>query len=191
MTVFLKNYNSSFWLKGVRNPLRLSTLDSNLSVKVRHHHWTASTYDRVNRERRPRRRTCGNQAESEKMNISSPKVRHTSTERWAEASKTHSSHIYLELDQTKWGSNWVKVPPRLTATSRQVGPFGPNTPWSPPLTFKNFPLGGQQQGYSSKQATDNFIHVDSAVVPLTPQRAGLTLLSWMQVFFVLFFFILP
>lgn len=38
------------------------------------------------------------------------------------------------------------------------------------LTFKNFPSGGQQQGYRSKQAIDNFIHVDSAVVALTPGR---------------------
>lgn len=81
------------------------------------------------------------------------------------------------------------MPPRLTATSRQAGPFCPNTRWSPPLTFKNFPSGGQQQGYSSKQAIENFIHVDSAVVPLTPQRAGLTLLSWMQVFVVVFLFL--
>lgn len=36
MTVFKKNDNSPIWLQGVRNPLRLSTLDSNLSVKVRH-----------------------------------------------------------------------------------------------------------------------------------------------------------
>lgn len=38
------------------------------------------------------------------------------------------------------------------------------------LTFKNFPLRGQQQGYCSKQAIDNFIHVDTAVVALTPSR---------------------
>lgn len=47
------------------------------------------------------------------------------------------------------------------------------------LTFKNFPSGGQQQGYCSKQAIDNFIHVDSAVVALTPSRG----VNW-QLFFL-------
>lgn len=38
------------------------------------------------------------------------------------------------------------------------------------LTFKNFPSDGQQQGYCSKQAIENFIHVDGAVSALTPDR---------------------
>lgn len=41
------------------------------------------------------------------------------------------------------------------------------------LTFKNFSRGEQQEGRHSKQATDNFIHVDGAVVASTP-AAGLT-----------------